>query len=51
MKILATCLVDSIKTALEKKKKSDETFYCSNPLITLFWMKSYEEEFDIFVKR
>ena len=51
--LLAARLVDSIKTALEKEMKFDEIFYWSHFLITLFWIKSFEKEFEIaaFIRR
>ena len=48
--LLAARLVDSITTALEKEMKFDEISYWSDCLLTLFWIKSLEKEFDIFVE-
>ena len=48
--LLAARLVDSVITALEKEMKFDEISYWSDCLLTLFWIKSLEKEFDIFVE-
>ena len=40
---------DELKV-LEKEMKFDEIFYSSDSRTTLFWIKSFENEFGIFVE-
>ena len=41
--------IDELKV-LEKEMKFDEIFYWSDSPITLFWIKSFEKGFGIFVE-